>query len=60
MAVYIKRSSVLVTLIWLDSNKDGIQDSNEGGVENITITLYGENGDTLATDITDSMVDMSL
>ncbi len=41
-------------LIWLDSNKDGIQDSNEGGVENITITLYSENGDTLATDITDS------
>ncbi len=41
-------------LIWLDSNKDGIQDSNEGGVENITITLYSEGGDTLATDITDS------
>jgi len=40
--------------IWLDSNKDGIQDSNEGGVENITITLYSENGDTLANDITDS------
>ncbi len=27
-------------LIWLDSNKDGIQDSNEGGVENITIQPY--------------------
>ncbi len=32
-------------------NKDGIQDSNEGGIENITITLYSEGGDTLATDI---------
>ncbi len=38
-------------LIWLDSNKDGIQDSNEGGVENITITLYSGNGDTLTTGI---------
>ncbi len=54
MVVYIQEKFCLGDLIWLDSNKDGIQDSNEGGVENITITLYSENGDTLATDITDS------
>ena len=26
--------------VWLDSNADGIQDANETGVENVTVTLY--------------------
>jgi len=26
--------------VWFDDNKDGMQDAGEGGVENVTVTLY--------------------
>ncbi|MPQ43543.1 SdrD B-like domain-containing protein [Clostridium tarantellae] len=32
--------------VWLDSNKDGIQQSGEPGIENVNITLFNCNDDT--------------
>lgn len=43
--------------VWLDSNKNGIQESNESGVPNITVTLYNTGnctGSTVATEITNA------
>jgi hypothetical protein len=41
--------------VWLDTNKNGIQESNESGVPNITVTLYNTGnctGSSIATEIT--------
>jgi hypothetical protein len=35
--------------VWYDDNKDGIQDTNEGGVENVKVTLKDANGNVVAT-----------
>jgi len=43
--------------VWLDVNKNGIQDSNESGVPNVSLTLYrGSNctGSTLGTESTNA------
>ncbi len=41
--------------VWLDSNGDGLQDSGEPGVSNVTVTLFNaENDDEIATTATDS------
>ncbi|NOZ91358.1 MAG: hypothetical protein GXO60_08760 [Epsilonproteobacteria bacterium] len=41
--------------VWLDSNKNGIQDEDEGGVADIVVSLYQQNCSTLIdTNITDS------
>ena len=38
MGVYEPAS--IGSTVWLDSNADGIQDANETGVKNVTVTLY--------------------
>jgi uncharacterized repeat protein (TIGR01451 family) len=46
----------LVTLgdtVWYDNNQDGIQDSTEGGVNGVKVTLYNEAGNIVATTVTD-------
>jgi len=50
IGVYEKPTYCLGDYIWYDDNKNGIQDSDEKGVENIKITL----NDTNTTTITDS------
>jgi hypothetical protein len=41
--------------VWSDSDNDGIQDPNEGGIPDVTIQLYAADGTTLlATTMTDS------
>jgi len=39
--------------VWLDSNRDGIQDPEEEGVEGVTVTLYDSQGAQVDTAITD-------
>lgn len=40
--------------VWEDLNADGVQDGGEAGIENVTVTLKDADGNTLATDTTDS------
>lgn len=40
--------------VWHDQNNDGVRDSGEGTIANVTIQLFDENGDLVAEDITDS------
>lgn len=40
--------------VWHDVNEDGIQDPNEPGVPGVTVTLYDEWGNVVATTTTDS------
>ena len=40
--------------VWCDLNGDGIQQSGEGGVQGVKVTLLNEKGVAIATDITDS------
>ncbi|PCF89586.1 SdrD B-like domain-containing protein [Staphylococcus intermedius] len=35
--------------VWEDTNKDGIQDANEPGIENVKVTLTKEDGTTVTT-----------
>ncbi|WMM04356.1 SdrD B-like domain-containing protein, partial [Staphylococcus simulans] len=39
--------------VWEDSNKDGIQNSNEVGIEGVTVTLTKPDGSTVTT-VTDA------
>ncbi|WP_457825497.1 SdrD B-like domain-containing protein, partial [Staphylococcus aureus] len=39
--------------VWLDSNKDGVQDEEENGISGVTVTLKDKNGKTLQTTQTD-------
>ncbi|HEX5341736.1 MAG TPA: SdrD B-like domain-containing protein [Duganella sp.] len=40
--------------VWCDLNGDGIQQSGEGGVSGVKVTLYNEAGVAVGTDTTDS------
>ena len=37
-------------LVWLDSNKDGIQNSNEGGINGVGVKLYDSNNNQITQD----------
>ena len=39
--------------VWRDSNANGIQDEDEQGMADITVTLYDENDEVVATTLTD-------
>ncbi len=39
--------------IWLDENGDGIEDAGEDGIPNVTVVLYDDNGNAIATTTTD-------
>ncbi len=42
--------------VWYDTDNDGLQDANEGGVPGITVTLYASDGVTvIATTITNAL-----
>ncbi len=40
--------------VWLDANQDGLQDSNEFGVPNVTVNLYDASDNLLDTTTTDA------
>ncbi|MBL0146820.1 MAG: hypothetical protein IPP48_14940 [Chitinophagaceae bacterium] len=40
--------------VWLDIDKDGIQDAGEPGVAGVTVTLYDNTGAIVATTVTDA------
>jgi len=39
--------------VWLDLNRDGIQDANEPGVSGVTVTLYDISGNIVSSQVTD-------
>ena len=41
---YGQSGACIGDLVWLDANKNGIQDSNENGLEGIEVALFDENG----------------
>ena len=51
---FIKKTYCLGDMIWEDSNNNGIQDNNESGISNITVTLYDSNDNNLSSTTTDS------
>ena len=40
--------------VWLDANRNGVQDSGEAGISGVTVTLLDSTGATLDTDTTDA------
>jgi hypothetical protein len=40
--------------VWLDTNLNGLQDSGERGIRNVTVHLYGSDGKLEGTEITDA------
>jgi len=40
--------------VWLDMDEDGIQDANEEGISGVTVTLYNNLGNAVATMYTDA------
>ena len=40
--------------VWLDADKDGIQDSGEAGISGVTVNLYDCSGNLISTTTTDS------
>ncbi|NJP07662.1 MAG: DUF11 domain-containing protein, partial [Chloroflexaceae bacterium] len=40
--------------VWNDINRNGLQDANEVGVENVTVNLYDSNGNLISTTTTDA------
>ncbi|MEL7020818.1 MAG: SdrD B-like domain-containing protein, partial [Bacteroidota bacterium] len=41
--------------IWLDENRNGVQDAKEPPLENVRVELYNQSGELLAFDVTDSL-----
>ncbi|MCO7125479.1 LPXTG cell wall anchor domain-containing protein [Sporolactobacillus shoreicorticis] len=41
---FIQKSVSVGDYVWLDMNKDGIQNDNEKGIEGVTVTIQGPNG----------------
>ena len=40
--------------VWLDADQDGLQDSDEFGIPNVTVTLYDSGGSVISTTVTDA------
>ncbi|MFM2385245.1 MAG: hypothetical protein RL660_2 [Bacteroidota bacterium] len=52
--VNLANNNSLGDYVWLDANKDGIQDPTEAGVSGVTVTLYNNVGVALASTTTDA------
>ena len=44
----------LIGKVWLDFDRDGVQDEGEPGIANVTVNLYDASGNLVATTVTDS------
>jgi hypothetical protein len=51
--INIGNNNSLGDKVWLDADKDGIQDPGEAGVGGVTVTLYDAAGNPIATTTTD-------
>ncbi|HXD10034.1 MAG TPA: SdrD B-like domain-containing protein, partial [Anaerolineales bacterium] len=51
---FIQTKNIIGNRVWFDANKNGIQDSDEGGVGGICVSLYDANNMLLQTTTTDS------
>ena len=51
---FVPAAVVLGNRVWLDENKDGIQESGEPGIAGVCVTLYDADGKPLQTTSTDS------
>ncbi|HEX8606536.1 MAG TPA: SdrD B-like domain-containing protein, partial [Pseudoduganella sp.] len=49
----VAQAATIGDRVWLDTDADGIQDSNEAGVANVTMTLKDSKGNVVATTTTD-------
>jgi hypothetical protein len=49
----ISARAALGDYVWLDANKDGVQDATESGIPGVTVTLYDAAGVALSSTITD-------
>lgn len=54
-AGYITPKASLGNFVWCDLNKDGIQDVDEPGIENVTVTLYNSSGTAIGTTVTNAI-----
>ncbi len=50
----VPQTASLGDYVWLDTNKDGLQDADEQGVAGVTVTLIDQNGRGVATQQTDA------
>src|SRR5260221_9221659 len=51
---FVQTQNILGNRVWLDANRNGIQDPGEGGVGGICVNLYDENSGLLQKTTTDS------
>lgn len=49
-------SLTLGNLVWLDTDKDGLLDAGEAGIQGVTLTLYADTNDDLSFDAGDKPV----
>ncbi|HEX2696452.1 MAG TPA: SdrD B-like domain-containing protein, partial [Anaerolineales bacterium] len=52
--VFEQTGIILGNRVWLDKNKNGIQDIDEPGIGGVCVNLYGESGDVIDQTTTDS------
>ena len=52
--VFAKSSTLLGNRVWLDTNKNGVQDSTEPGIGGICVSLYDASGQLIDKTTTDS------
>uniref|UniRef100_UPI0033657A0F SdrD B-like domain-containing protein n=1 Tax=Candidatus Albibeggiatoa sp. nov. BB20 TaxID=3162723 RepID=UPI0033657A0F len=57
MGIFESGSAALGNYVWFDKNKDGQQnESSDKGINDITVTLYQDNGDDVANVETDTLL----
>jgi hypothetical protein len=57
-----RASSTLGDYVWLDADRDGIQDAGEAGIANVTLDLYQDDGDNVfepALPVDDGRLDLN-
>jgi hypothetical protein len=53
-APFVQTATLLGNLVWLDSNRNGLQDPGEGGISGLCVNLYDKRGDLIDRTSTDS------
>jgi len=53
MGIYSDELSTIGDTVWYDTNKDGVQDTTESGVEGVRVILYDRDKKVVATTVTD-------
>ena len=53
-AGYTNPLATIGNFVWMDVDRDGIQDAGEPGIAGVPVTLYNSTGTAIGTDVTDS------